>query len=102
LDNNFEFTGGMTLHSANEFINMLKEHAASPATDIVLKNDIKAMFIDSDEAWIIYDIITAGNISNIPCLERVKINNGKISSTHLRFNKDSMKRVVQQMRNKNV
>ena len=78
---------------------MLKEHAASSATNIVLENDIKAIFADVDEAWVIYDIVTVGNISNIPCLEQIKVNEGKIESAHLRFNKNSMKQVVQQIRN---
>ena len=99
LHSNFAFNGAMTLHSANDYINMLKEHAASSATNIVLENDIKAIFADVDEAWVIYDIVTVGNISNIPCLEQIKVNEGKIESAHLRFNKNSMKQVVQQIRN---
>ena len=46
----------VTYHTSDEFIRMLKEHADSPATNIVLRNEIKAVFVDEGDACVIYDL----------------------------------------------
>jgi hypothetical protein len=56
---------------------------------------IKAIFVDGKHACVIYDIVTKDNLPNIPCVEWIKINNNKVASTELKFNKNSMLQVMQ-------
>jgi len=93
----FKFYGMINYNSASEFIKMLKEHAANPATDIVLKNDIKAVFTNSNEAYVIYDLVTRNNHS-VPCIEHLKIGNGRITSTELKIQQYSMQQLIQSLK----
>ena len=93
----FKFYGMINYNNASEFIKMLKEHAANPATDIVLKNDIKAIFVNSNEAYVIYDLVTRNNHS-VPCIEYLKIGNGRISSTELKIQQYSMQQLIQSLK----
>ncbi|MGN6566974.1 MAG: heavy-metal-associated domain-containing protein, partial [Flavipsychrobacter sp.] len=72
VKNDFKFYGMVNYQSADQFIQMLLEHAANPATDIVVKNDIKALFANDDEVYVIYDLLTKNNMS-VPCMESIKI-----------------------------
>ncbi|MBS1688306.1 MAG: cation transporter [Bacteroidetes bacterium] len=93
----FKFYGMINYNSASEFISMLKEHAANPATDIVVKNDIKAIFTNSNETYVIYDLVTR-NSHSVPCIEHLKIDNGRISSTELKIQQFSMQQLIQSLK----
>ena len=93
LDENFEFDGAINLHGAEGFIQMLKDHEKNPKTNIILRNDIKAIFIDGNESYVIYDIITNSKVGAVSCMEKIKIEKEKILSTDLKFDKFNMKRL---------
>ena len=98
LHSDFEFKGLVTYHTSNEFIRMLKEHADSPATNIILRNDIKGVFVDEGDACVIYDLITDKKVNAIPCAEWIKIGDGKIQSSIIKLEQYSMRRLMGELK----
>lgn len=94
LHRDFEFTGMVVYHSSGDFIRMLKEHAGSPTTNIILRNDIKAVFVDEGDACVIYDLITDKVVKAIPCAEWIKIEDGKIRSSSIKIEQYSLRRLM--------
>jgi hypothetical protein len=101
LHEDFEFEGTISLHTSNDFIKMLKDHTDNERTNIVLRNDIKAIFVDGNESYVIYDIVTDSKVGAVPCLEWIKIENEKILSTHLRFDSYTMRKLRDEVTKKN-
>lgn len=97
VKNDFKFYGMINYQSADQFIQMLQEHAANPATDIVVKNDIKALFANDNEVYVIYDLLTKNNMS-VPCMESIKISDGKITSTEIKIDMHRMHQLIQSLR----
>lgn len=97
VKNDFKFYGMINYQSADQFIQMLKEHAANPATDIVLKNDIKAIFANDNEVYVIYDLLTKNNMC-VPCMESIKISDSKIASTEIKIDMHRMQQLIQSLR----
>lgn len=97
VKNDFKFYGMINYQSADQFIQMLKEHALNPATDIVLKNDIKALFANDNEVYVIYDLLTKNNMS-VPCMESIKISDSKIASTEIKIDMHRMQQLIQFLR----
>jgi copper chaperone CopZ len=98
LHQDFVFNNIITFHSAKDFIRMLKEHAASGVTDMVIKNDIKAIFADGNKAEVIYDMITDTPVKRVRFLQEIKIENRKILSAKAKFEKHSMKQLMKYMK----
>jgi hypothetical protein len=73
---------------------MLKEHSAS----VVSRNEIKAIFMDGDEACIIYDLVTNRPVDPIPFVEWIKIEQDKVISTKVKYSHYNMKQLLDQMR----
>lgn len=96
VKNDFKFYGMINYQSADQFIQMLQEHAANPATDIVVKNDIKALFANDNEVYVIYDLLTKNNMS-VPCMESIKISDGKIASTEIKIDMHRMQQLIQSL-----
>lgn len=92
LHEHFEFDGAITLRSANDYINMLKDH--SQANDVVVKNDIKAVFVDGNEACAIYEVVTNKPAAPVPFVEWIQIEEGKIASTRVKFDRYSMQQLM--------
>lgn len=97
LHPDFEFNGALHLHSANDYLKMIKEHAQSGPAKIVLKNDIKAIFADGNEACVIYDVITDTAVESVPFFEKIIIKDGKIVSTEVKFDRYRMKQLMQEV-----
>ena len=97
LHGGFQFNGIVAYNSAREYIQMIKEHASSPVAGIILKNDIKAIFADEDECCVIYDFVTRFPGLTVPFVEWIKIKDGKIASTRVKFNRYRMKLLIQEM-----
>jgi hypothetical protein len=93
LHENFEFDGAIDLHTSKEFIKMLKDHENNEKTNIVLRNDIKAIFVDGNESYVIYDIVTNSKVGTVSCIEQLKVENDKIISTNLKFDRYNMRRL---------
>lgn len=97
LRSDFAFDGGIRVHSAHDFIDMLKEHSA--ASDVVvLENDIKALFVDGNEACVIYEMVTNKPVEPISLVEWITIEEGKISSTKLKFDRYGMRQLMEEAR----
>lgn len=99
LHPDFQFNGMLHYDSAEEYIKTIKEHAASPIANILLRNDIKAVFADGNECYAIYEIVTAMPGKNVPFFERITVTDGRISSTNVMFNKYCMKRLSREINN---
>ena len=100
LHRDFEFTGMVVYRSSGDFIRMLREHASSPTTNIILRNDIKAVFVDEGDACVIYDLITDKEVNAIPCAEWIKIEDGKIRSNIIKLEQYSMRRLLGELKKK--
>jgi copper chaperone CopZ len=97
LHSDFTFDGGITVHSAQDFIDMLKEHSA--ANDVVvLKNDIQALFVDGNEACVIYEMVTNKPVEPVSVVEWITIEEEKILSTQLKFDRLSMRQLMDEVR----
>lgn len=93
LHPNFEFDGGMKTNSASDFINMLAEHASSGHAGI-LKNEIRAIFLDGDEACVIYDMHTNKSVSPVTFMEQLVFENKKLKSTKMKFERPKMEKLI--------
>ncbi len=93
----FKFNGVVNFYSARDYIEMIKDHAKSPVADILIKNDIKAIFVDENECCVIYDSVTCFPEHTVPFVERIKIEDSKIVSTDVKFNRNRMKQLMQKM-----
>lgn len=102
LHSDFEFNGMITYQSSRDFIRMLKEHADSPATNIILRNEIKAVFVDEEDACVIYDLITDKKVNAIPCAEWIKIGDGKIKSSIIKLEQAGMRRLMEELKGRNT
>ena len=97
LHSDFAFDGGITVHSAHDFIEMLKEHSA--ASDVVvLKNDIKGLFVDGNESCVIYEMVTNKPVEPVSLVEWINIEEGKILSAKLKFDRLGMRQLMDEAR----
>ncbi len=81
LDPDAEFTfGDTTLCGAEAFIGGFKR-----LLPIILRNDIRKVFVDGDEACIIYDFVTDSPVGAVVSVEHIKVMNGRIKSSLLVF-----------------
>lgn len=93
----FKYKGAVSYHSANDYIAMIKDHANSPVAEVLLKYDIKAIFTDEDECCVIYDSVSRFPGKKVSFAEWIKIEDGKIASTNVKFNRHQMKQLMQEM-----
>jgi hypothetical protein len=84
----FHFHGPIRLSTTPDYIQMLKEHS-----EICRGNVIRAIFVDGNDACVIYDLVTASRVGIVPCMENLVFREGKIVSTHLRFDRTAMQRL---------
>jgi copper chaperone CopZ len=97
LHPHFKFNGALNFDSSAAYIEMIRDHAKTPVADILIKNDIRAIFVDENESCVIYDSITRFPGFTIPFVERIKIEDSKIVSTEVKFNRNRMKQLMQKM-----
>jgi len=93
----FTFDGGITVNSANDYIEMLKEHSTYSDV-IVLKSDIKAIFVDGNEACVIYEMVTNKPVEPVSLVEWITIEEEKISSARLKFDRLGMRQLMNEVR----
>lgn len=81
LDPDAEFTfGDTTLRGAEAFIGGFER-----LLPIILRNDIRKVFVDGDEACVIYDFVTDTPVGPVVSVEHIKVMNGRIKSSLLVF-----------------
>ena len=72
--------GDTTLRGADAFIGGFRR-----LTPIILRNEIRKLFVDGDEACVIYDFVTDTPAGAIPSVEYVEVKSGRIASSLLVF-----------------
>jgi len=72
--------GDTTLRGAEAFIGGFRR-----LTPIILRNDIRKLFVDGDEACVIYDFVTDTPAEAVVSVEYLKVRNGRIASSLLVF-----------------
>lgn len=73
-----------SLRGAREFIAALRRMAP-----ILLRTKIKRIFVEGDEAFVRYDLVTATPVGPVPTVELLKIENGRVRSTWLLFDQQA-------------
>jgi hypothetical protein len=78
-----QFTGpAMTLSSAAEVLTALRRIGA-----IHVRNEIRRVFVDGNEACVIYDFVTDTAIGTVPTVEWLRIEGGRIRSVNLYYDR---------------
>ena len=72
--------GDTTLRGAEAFIGGFRR-----LTPIILRNEIRKLFVDGDEACVIYDFVTDTPAGAVVSVEYLKVRNGRIASSLLVF-----------------
>lgn len=81
IDPDVEFiVGDTTLRGADAFVGAFER--LSP---IILRNDIRKVFVDGDEAIVIYDFVTDTPAGAVVSVEHIKLKDGRIASSLLVF-----------------
>lgn len=52
---------------------------------IIERNEIRHLFVDGDEACVVYDFVTNTPVGAVPSVEYIRLRNGKIASSTLLF-----------------
>lgn len=82
---------GMHLNKA-EFIS-----SVSKLEPVLLRNDIKKVFVDGDEVCVIYDFVTDTPVGAVPSVEWLKIRDERVRSIWLLFDRQSWPAVLEEL-----
>ena len=81
LDPDVEFTvGDTTLRGTAAFVGAFER-----LTPIILRNDIRKVFVEGDEAIVLYDFVTDTPVGAVVSVEHIKFKTGRIVSVLLVF-----------------
>ncbi|MDP9247357.1 MAG: nuclear transport factor 2 family protein [Candidatus Dormibacteraeota bacterium] len=81
LEPDVEFTlGDNTVRGVEAFVAGFRR-----LMPIILRNDIRKVFVDGDEACVIYDFVTDTPAGAVLSVEHIKFRNGRLASTLLVF-----------------
>ncbi len=76
-----EFTlGDTTFRGAEAFVGAFRR-----LLPVIVRNDIRKVFVDGDEACVIYDFVTDTPAGAVLSVEYIKVRDGRIGSTVLVF-----------------
>ncbi len=93
LDPDVEFTvGDTTLRGVDAFVGAFER--LSP---IILRNDIRKVFVDGDEACVIYDFVTDTPVGAVVSVEYIKFTSSRIASVLLVFERLHWPEVQQEL-----
>jgi hypothetical protein len=78
-----EFIGpAMTLSSATELLTAFRRIGA-----ILVRNEIRRIFVDGNEACVIYDFVTDTTLGTVPIVEWLRIEGGRICSVKVYYDR---------------
>jgi hypothetical protein len=81
LEPDAEFTlGDNTFRGQEAFVGAFRR-----LLPIIERNDIRHLFVDGDEACVVYDFVTNTPVGPVLSVEHLKLRNGRIASTVLVF-----------------
>ena len=88
-----KFTGpSMTRSTAQDFVSALKRLGA-----IHVRNEVKRVFADDNEACVIYDFVTDTPAGALPTIEWLHFEEGRIRSIHLYYDRVPWKTVMDEI-----
>jgi limonene-1,2-epoxide hydrolase len=79
-DMEFSSPGLATIRGADRYLAALQRLAV-----IISRNEIRKIFVDGDEACVIYDFVTDTHVGAVPSVEWIGMEDGKIKSVRLIF-----------------
>ncbi len=94
-DMTFQGPGLPSHDGLNAYIGALQRLAP-----IIARNEIKRIFVDGDEACVVYDFVTDTNVGAVASFEWLTIKDGKIASVYLLFDKAHWPEVLQVLQDK--
>jgi ketosteroid isomerase-like protein len=81
LEPDAEFTlGDSTLRGRDAFVGAFRR-----LVPIIERNDIRHVFVDGDEACVVYDFVTSTPVGPVLSVEHLRLRNGRIASSTLVF-----------------
>jgi hypothetical protein len=81
LEPDAEFTlGDNTLRGRDAFVGAFRR-----LLPIIERNDIRHLFVDGDEACVVYDFVTNTPVGPVLSVEHIRLRNGRIASSTLVF-----------------
>jgi hypothetical protein len=81
LEPDAQFTlGDNTVRGRDAFVGAFRR-----LLPIIERNDIRHLFIDGDEACVVYDFVTSTPVGPVLSVEHIKLQDGRIASTTLVF-----------------
>jgi hypothetical protein len=72
--------GDNTLRGRDAFVGAFRR-----LLPIIERNDIRHVFVDGDEACVVYDFVTSTPVGPVLSVEHIKLRNGRIASSTLVF-----------------
>jgi len=93
LEPDVEFiVGDTTLRGPDAFVGAFER-----LDPIILRNDVRKVFVDGDEAIVIYDFVTDTPAGAVVSVEHIKFRNGRIASSLLVFERLHWPQVQEEM-----
>jgi len=81
VDRDIEFRFGDTLvRGTDAFVSSFER-----VTQVLLRNDIRKVFVDGDEACVVYDFVTDSSAGAVVSVEYIKVRGARIASSLLVF-----------------
>ena len=81
LEPDAEFTlGDNTFLGREQFVGAFRR-----LLPIIERNEIRHLFVDGDEACVVYDFVTSTPVGPVLSVEHIKLRNGRIASSTLVF-----------------
>lgn len=81
LEPDVAFTlGDHTVRGRDAFVGSLRR-----LLPIIERNDIRHLFVDGDEACVVYDFVTSTPVGAVLSVEHLRLSNGRIASSTLVF-----------------
>ena len=81
LEDDASFTlGDNTLTGRDAFVNAFRR-----LLPIIERNDIRHLFVDGDEACVVYDFVTNTPVGAVLSVEHLRLRNGRIAASTLVF-----------------
>ena len=81
LESDAEFTlGDNTVRGREAFVGAFRR-----LLPIIERNDIRHLFVDGDEACVVYDFVTSTPVGPVLSVEHLRLRNGRIASSTLVF-----------------
>ena len=91
-DVTFDSPGMPASRGANEFVSALRRLAP-----IIAGHEIRRVFVDGDEAAVVYDFVTSTSVGAVSSFEWLTIKGDKIASIYLLFDKARWPEVVAEL-----